>query len=132
VTASAPDSLAIELLVRAEVGAGEPVHFVLRIANRGPRPVDLYLRGRALTLDLEVTRASGEVVWRRLAGAIIPAIVHLRTLAPGERLEVAADWDQRTARWAVAGTGEYRARGLLLVEGEPLASPWVGFRISAP
>jgi len=103
----------------------------LRVSNRGARPLDLYLRGRTVTVDVVVTRAGGEVVWRRLEGEIIPAIVHLRTLAPGERLEVAAVWDQRTNLGIPAGPGEYAARGFLLVEGDPVPTPPAAFRVVA-
>jgi hypothetical protein len=69
------------------------------------------------------------VVWRRLAGEVIPAVVQLRTLAPGEVLELRAEWDGRPARGAPA-PGDYWVRGLLLTDGpEPLATPAAGLRI---
>jgi hypothetical protein len=129
VTAPAADSLTFQILVPDDVRSGERVPLVLRIENRGARPLDLYLRGRTITADLEVTRADGEPVWRRLEGEIIPAILHIRTLAPGERLEVEAEWNQRTLEGALVATGVYRVRGLLLVEGDPWATKWVAFRI---
>ena len=128
-TASVPDSLLLRLIVPGEVRAGRRVPLTLTIENRGTRPLDLYLRGRGITVDVEVARAGGEVVWRRLEGEIIPAILHLRTLAPGERLEVEVEWDQRTAGGAPVAPGAYLARALLLVEGDPWATEWVAFRI---
>lgn len=125
VTPTAHDSLTLDLLVAPEVRSGTPVRFVVRIVNRGSHPLDLYLRGRTITVDVEVARPGGETVWRRLAGEIIPAIVHLRTLAAGERLEVEVAWE------TPAGPGEYAARGFLLVEGDPLATPSAAFRIVA-
>ena len=125
------DSLAIELAAPAEVSAGEPVRFTILVGNRGATPLDLCLRGRSITVDVEVRRADGALAWRRLAGEIIPAILHLRTLAPGVRIEVGAVWDQRTDRSTAVGPGEYVARGLLLVEGDPRPTPDVAFRIVA-
>jgi len=49
--------------------------------------------------------------------------VHLRTLAPGERLQLEAVWDQRTGAGRPAEPAEYVARGFLLVEGTPLPTP---------
>lgn len=130
-TGGVHDSLALTLGVPGSVPAGKPVPLVLRVENRGRRPLDLYLRGRAPTFDVEITRAGGETVWRRLEHEIIPAIVQLRTLAPGERLQLEAVWDQRTGAGQPAAPGEYVARGLLLAEGTPLPTPPTPFRIVA-
>ena len=116
------DSLRVELIVPERVRAGETVRFTLRVQNVSPRTFDLYLRGRESTFDIEVSRATGDTIWRRLAGAVIPAIVHIRPLAPRERFELIAEWDQRDNKGRPLGVGEYSARGLLLVEGAPLAT----------
>jgi hypothetical protein len=127
----APDSLrlALELVVPPRVRAGEPVTFILLVENRTSRALDLYLRGRTITFDVVVARASGEVAWQRLEDEVIPAILQLRTLAPSERIELEAVWDQRTRQGELLEPGEYAARGLLLVEGEPLETPAVPFRV---
>lgn len=129
VMATAPDSLGFELVLPRQVRAGEPVVITLRVQNRAGRTLDLYLRGRTITFDVVVARAGGEVVWRRLDDEIIPAIVHLRPLAPGERLEAEAAWDQRTKQGKRLEPGEYVARGFLLVEGDPLETPPAAFRV---
>jgi hypothetical protein len=126
---TAPDSLSLELVLPPRVRAGEPVPITLRVENSTGRTLDLYLRGRTITFDVVVARAGGEVVWRRLDDEIIPAIVHLRPLAPGERLEIEAAWDQRTKQGARLEPGEYVARGFLLVEGDPLETPPAAFRV---
>jgi len=125
------DSLHVELIVPDRVRAGETVRFTLQVQNVTARTFDLYLRGRESTLDIEVSRATGDVVWQRLAGAVIPAIVHVRPLAPRERFELIAEWDQRDDKGRPLGVGEYSARGLLLVEGAPLAAEPKTFRIVA-
>lgn len=128
---SAPDSLLLELVVPDRVRAGDPVPIELHVENRSHRPVDLYLRGRTTTFDVVITGSGGEIAWRRLEGEIIPAIVHLRTLAPAERLELEAVWSQRAMQGRPVEPGDYTARGLLLVEGTPLETPPVPFRIIA-
>ena len=125
----APDSLGLELVVPPRVREGEAVPIRLRLQNRSGRPLDLYLRGRTITFDVVVSRPSGEVVWRRLEDEIIPAILHLRTLAPAEQLELNTVLDQRTNLGSPVGSGEYVARSLLLVEGDPLRTLSVPLRI---
>ena len=123
------DSLGLELEVPPRILLGEPVPIGLQLENRTGRALDLYLRGRTITFDVVVARPSGEVVWQRLRDEIIPAIVHLRTLAPAERLTLEAVWDQQTDQGTPLEAGEYTAHGLLLVEGEPLKTPSVPLRI---
>ncbi len=131
VTGTAPDSLLLELVLPPGVHPGERVPIELRVRNQTARTLDLYLRGRTPTFDVVVTRPDGEVVWRRLEDEIIPAIVHLRALAPGEQLEIRGVWDQRRKSGRPAEPGDYAAQGLLLVEGDPLPTPAVRFRIVA-
>jgi hypothetical protein len=109
--------------VDARVGGKVPV--TLRVENRGAKAVDLYLRGRTITFDVVVTREDGSVVWRRLEGEVIPAIVHLRVLRRGEVLELRTQWDQRSNDGATVLSGRYLLRGQLLMESESLTSPEV-------
>lgn len=116
------DSLRVELIVPDRVRAGETVRFTLQVQNVSTRTFDLYLRGRETTFDVQVSNASGALLWQRLAAAVIPAIVHIRPLAPRERFELTADWDQRDDQGKPVGPAEYKARGFLLAEGAPLAT----------
>lgn len=125
---TAGDSLGLELVLPRLVRAADSVSIRLLARNRTRRTLDLYLRGRTPTFDVVIARSDGEVVWRRLEDEIIPAIVHLRPLGPGQLLEAEAVWDQRTNQGRPLPPGEYTARGLLLVEGDPLETPWVPFR----
>ena len=126
------DSLRLSLDVPREARAGAPVPMALRVENAAARPLDLYLRGRTIAFDLVVERADGRPIWRRLEGEMVPAIVQLRTLAPGEVLELRARWNGRTARGAPA-PGDYVVRGLLLTDGpDPLATPAAPLRILPP
>ncbi len=125
------DSLHVELSVPARVRAGETVRFSLHVQNVSTRTFDLYLRGRESTFDVHVSRATGDVVWQRLADAVIPAIVHVRPLAPRERFELTVEWDQRDKKGRPISPGEYSARGLLLLEGAPLVAEHKSFRLVA-
>jgi Intracellular proteinase inhibitor len=121
--AAANHPVRLELEVAPRVRAGAPVRIRLRARNVTQRTVDLYLRGRTLTFDVVITRADGEVVWRRLEGETIPAIVRLRPLAPGEKLDAATTWNQRTNAGRAVGPGDLIVEGSLLLEGEPLRAP---------
>jgi hypothetical protein len=124
------DSVSLELVLPRSVPAGKPVQIRLRVQNLTERSIDLYLRGRTTTFDVVVSRSGGEIVWQRLEDEIIPAIVHLRTLAPAERFELVAVWDQLTKQGKRVEPGDYTARALLLTEGEPLETPSTPFRIA--
>ncbi len=130
-TGTGSDSLHLELVLPPSVHPGERVPIELRVRNQTARTLDLYLRGRTPTFDVVVTRPDGELVWRRLEDEIIPAILQLRPLASGEQLEVDATWDQRGNSGRPVEPGDYAARGLLLVEGNPLPTPLVPFRVLA-
>ena len=129
VTKPVPDSLRLQLALPRRVRAGEPMKVTLRVQNRTRHRIDLYLRGRTTTFDVIVARPDGAIVWRGLEDEIIPAIVHFRALAPAERFELATVWNQQTKQGKPVAAGEYTARGLLLVEGNPLETPPVRFLI---
>lgn len=112
------------------VRAGTKVEFRLVVANDSPAPVDLYLRGRKPTIDVEVTRENGDVVWHRLEGEIIPAVLQLHTLPRGAHLDVTASWDLRIDG-KPASPGEYEVNAFLLGEDSPIRAPARGLTIVA-
>jgi hypothetical protein len=116
------DSLRLSIELPAEARVGEPVPIAFRVENISARPLDLYLRGRTIAFDLVVSGADGSIVWRRLEGEIIPAILRIETLAPGTALLLEHTWDQRTNAGNAAPPGEYTVRAELLTETEPLAT----------
>lgn len=131
VKADTGERLRLTLETPPDVRRGTPVVFLFRAVNIAAAPVDLYLRGRDVTLDIEIVNGEGELVWRRLEDAVIPAVVMLRTLSPGDTLEVPVAWDQRTSSGATIPAGTYRVRALLLTEEPPpLATPTVSLRIT--
>ena len=120
---SAVDSLDVRLDVPAAVRAGLSVPVTLRVTNTSRQAVELYLAGRTPVFDVVVTRADGRAVWRRLRDAVVPAIVQVRVLAPGETLRLRTTWTQRDDERARVEPGRYLLRAALLTDGAPLESP---------
>jgi Intracellular proteinase inhibitor len=124
------ESLRLEIDVAPQARAGEPVPITLRARNAGPKPLELQLRGRTVTFDITIARARGAIVWRRLEGQTVPAILQVWELAPGESLEVRHEWDQRSNDGVPVGPGLYEVHGSLLMAGpRPLESPAAPLRI---
>ena len=117
-----PVTLALD--VPAEAAHGRRVPIVLRVSNETSRAIELGLGGRDITFDVVVTDAAGAIVWRRLQGAAVQSILQLRVLAPGETLELRAEWAGRGARGKLVPAGEYTVQALLPTdEPQPLRSP---------
>src|SRR5687767_15914309 len=88
--------LSVSLDAPDSIGSGARVTFRLLVRNTSGQPVDLYLRGRKPTLDVVVERDDRRVVWRALEGRVIPAVLQVVSLTPGQTLEVSAVWDLRS------------------------------------
>jgi uncharacterized protein (DUF58 family) len=129
VAALAADSMTLELLVPEQVRVGEPVPLTIRATNRGTEPVTLYLRGRPIAFDLIVTDARGKLVWRRLEKATTTMVLQVRELKPGESFALDDVWQQQTNAGTPVAPGEYRVKGQLLTDAEPLETARVSFRI---
>jgi hypothetical protein len=129
VTSHESDSLSLGIQAPGRVSPGEPVPVVLRVENVSGRTLDLYLRGRTIAFDIVVTDTDGRVVWRRLEGEVIPAILRIETLEAGAALELEASWDQRSSAGEPAVAGLYRVHGELLTEADPLVTPAVPLRV---
>ncbi len=123
------DSMRVELVVPPRVALGQPVPMTLRIRNTKDRPITLYLQGRPIAFDLVVEQPDGEVVWRRLEGAAVSAILGIRTLAPGEVLDLKESWKQQTRTGRRVSPGEYSVRGSVLTDREPIRAGPVPLRI---
>lgn len=107
------DSMTFDILVPDTVRAGQPVPITLRLTNAGRKPVTAYLQGRPVAFDIIVSRRDDGVVWRRLEGAVISAVLQVRSLAPGEVMEFSDTWSQRTNLGAAVEPGEYLVTGVL-------------------
>jgi intracellular proteinase inhibitor BsuPI len=107
------DSIAFRVHAPPSVHAGEPIPIELVLTNRTERPITIYLQGRPLAFDVSVTREDGRVVWRRLEGKVVSAILAVRTLAPAESLTFEAVWDGRLPGGAAVPPGRYRIAGSL-------------------
>jgi len=123
------DSMRVELVVPPKVPVGQPVSITLRIRNTNDRPITLYLQGRPVAFDLVVEQSDGEVVWRRLEGATVSAILGVRTLEPGEVLELKESWKQKTRAGRRVGAGDYNVSGSVLTDREPIRAKPVPLRI---
>jgi hypothetical protein len=126
------DSLQFVLQVQPEVRAGAPLPIKLRLTNTGARPVELHLLGRDIAFDVVVSREDGSPVWRRLEHAVVPGILQVKVLAPGESLELHAEWRQTTSQGGAASPGIYMLQGVLPTdEPEPLRTTVVRVKITA-
>jgi hypothetical protein len=128
-TTVSSDSLAITLDAPATLAAGRSTTITIRLTNRTDRTLDLSLRGREIVFDLIVSRDDGAVVWRRLEGEVVPAILRLEQLAPGAELVLEATWDGRDQRGRPLPPGNYALRGEVLTDGATLVTPERRFRI---
>jgi uncharacterized protein (DUF58 family) len=106
-------SMTLQIVLPATVRAGEAVPITLRLTNTGRKPVTAYLQGRPVAFDVIVSRHDGTVVWRRLEGAVVSAVLQVRSLAPGEVLEFSDSWSQQSNLGESVGSGEYLVTGVL-------------------
>jgi hypothetical protein len=114
-----PDSMRVEIVVPPKIAPGAPVPITIRIGNTTARPIELHLQGRTVVFDLVVSRGDA-VVWRRLEGESVTAILQLRMLAPGEVLELKDTWHQRDGTGRAVGPGEYSVTGVVATDAAPL------------
>jgi len=122
-----------EIEVPPRVSAGQPVPITLRAKNTGAEPIDLYLRGREIAFDISVRDETGEIVWRRLEDRMVPAILQVRTLSPGESLELSDVWDQLTNSGRPANPGLYSVEGTFPTHSrQPAKTPLAPLRIVTP
>ncbi|MGH7518616.1 MAG: BsuPI-related putative proteinase inhibitor [Gemmatimonadales bacterium] len=113
----------VDITAPSDVPQGDPVPVTLRLTNTSDRPLTVYLQGRPTAFDIVVKDEGGAVVWRRLEGQTITAILGIRTLAPGETLSFEDVWPQRDQAGRPAPPGLYTISGSLLTDGAPLVTP---------
>lgn len=94
---------------------GQRVPITLRLHNASDQPAQAHFLGRTIAFDIVVTAADGTIAWRRLGEGAGPAILQIRTLAPGEAME----WRDT---WTPQAPGRYRVHGVLPSDGEPLTT----------
>lgn len=109
--ADLPVGVSLTLEAPERVRLGDSVRVLVRVSNGGQSTAQLYLRGSEATVDVEVMNERREV-WRVLEQAVIPALLRLEMLAPGQSLEAAQHW-KPTER------GTYRIVAMLLGERNP-------------
>jgi hypothetical protein len=103
----------VEITVPVEVRRGDSVPIVLRLMNDADTAVDVALQGRPVAFDITITRADGDLVWRRLAGETVTSILQLRTVPARESLEFRTSWDQRGKDGEPVPPAAYIVRGAI-------------------
>jgi hypothetical protein len=112
-----------EITVPAQVRQGDPVPVALRLVNTGDRTVTLYLQGRPTAFDIIVKNEAGAVVWRRLEGQVVTAILGITSLEPKAALTFADIWPQRDQSGNPVPPGRYSIHGEIATDGPaPLVS----------
>ncbi|HUF49852.1 MAG TPA: BsuPI-related putative proteinase inhibitor [Longimicrobiales bacterium] len=112
------DSLQLTTIVQTPVPAGERAAITLTAVNVSGRPLELYLAGREPTADVVVRDAAGAVIWQKLRGAAVQAIVQLKLLPAGDSLTLHESWDVPDT-----ASGEYLIEAVLLTDAAPLRFP---------
>lgn len=129
-SAVVPALLRVLIDAPAEVRVGEPVPITVRLENVGDRPLDLYLRGRTIAFDVVVTGDDGSVIWQRLEGEIIPAIIQQVPIGAGKTFELRTEWGQRTTAGLPVEPGRYFLQAMVPTdEQRPLTSQLIRLRI---
>lgn len=111
-------ALRVELVAPAAVRAGERVPVTIRITNPSDKPIDAYFVGREIAFDIVVRKGDSSVVWRRLTGRGVQMVLQVRTLAPGQTLELGDTWSQQTDAGGVMAPGSYSVQGVVLGQGK--------------
>lgn len=108
--------ITLQLIAPATARRGRRVPLKLRVRNTNDTSVDLYLMGRDPTFDVVVTSVEGAPVWRRLEGAVIPAVLRVLPLRAGEILDLKGWWDQRSSIGEIVEPGDYLVTAILLTD----------------
>ena len=119
----------LNIEVPPKVRRGEPVSVTLRLTNTSQQSVTAYLMGRPTAFDIEIADQDGQIIWRRLAGQTVPAILGVRTLGSGESLSFEESWSQRDQAGRQVPSGTYAVTGVLPTDAEPIRSRPAALRI---
>jgi hypothetical protein len=108
----------LDLVLPTVAPQGTDVPIVVRVRNASDRPLDVIFMGRTIAFDIVVAGPDGTVVWRRLQGAMIEQILQVRTMTPGESLELRDTWK------AAVPPGRYTVRGAIPTDQpQPFRTP---------
>jgi hypothetical protein len=116
VTADRFAELRVSLSVPESSQLGSIIPIAIRLENTGNSRLDLFLRGRTIAFDVLIRDAAGSLVWHHLEGEIVPAIVQIKVLEPGQVLELSCDWNQRGNQGKRVKPGLYTAQGVVFTD----------------
>ena len=126
-----PDSLRFTLIAPDTIRTGQPVRIVLHLTNITTHTVEAHFLGRDIAFDIVVADKDGRVVWHRLAHAVVPGILQVKTLTPQERLEFSEVWPQKDDDGKPVAAGSYSLWGVLPSdEKEPRRTETASLRIT--
>ena len=126
------DSLRCDIDIPPRVRIGQSVPIAVRVTNVADRPLELHLQG-TVAFDITISSTDDKVVWRRLEDEVIQSILRIEVLAPGQTLELAYTWDQRTRGGEPVPPGQYSVTAALLTESsQPLSTQPAPLRIASP
>ena len=120
----------LTLRIPERVRAGIVVPIIMLVENTSAKPLELYVRGREMTCDFVVRAPGGDIVWRRLEGEVIPAILRLEVLLPAQPIAFRDSWDQVGYSGDLVAPGVYSVTGAVLTdESSTLESAAITLRI---
>lgn len=112
VLATPPLRLTLEAPARVVQGAVVPIRMVAH--NTGVHPLVLETGDSAYTFNFVVTAPGGREVWSRMHRVqAIPLVRHERTIAPGQEIAFADNWELRDNEGRPVLPGKYLVSALL-------------------
>jgi hypothetical protein len=121
------DSVRVGLAVPNDARAASAIPVEVTVQNISRRNIELHLQGRDIVFDITVSNVDGMVVWRRLEGVAVQAILRLEPLAPDQVLTLRSAWPKEAS---AVPAGEYDVFASIPTDTLPLISPTVRFRVT--
>ena len=111
------------LEVEDQASYGETVQMKLKLRNVSDDPITFYLGGTP-PHDFVVSTPEGEQVWHWMCAKFTLSIMNIKTLEPGEEVELTGEWEQVDNRGEPVPPGTYLVRGVGNMEPpEKLVTP---------
>jgi len=119
------ENLFVELIVPDTVAYGADLPLVIEITNTGSETLDLEIGageeyGYAGAFDFWIAPGESKILWHWNCGKAYPAILGLKSLAPGEKIAMQGTWEQIDYNSEPVAPGNYLVNGIakLGLQGE--------------